>query len=88
MKNIPTFEDFINENINEASFTENMSKETLEVYRKYAKLIDVSDPNAINSHKKLGDTITMDPDFINNKQKQLLQRALNWAMTFAIEQER
>jgi hypothetical protein len=88
MKNIPTFEEFINENINEASFTENMNKDTLEIYQNYAKLIDVTSKDSINSHEALRKALDSDESVQKSSQKRLLQQALSWAMTFAIEQER
>jgi hypothetical protein len=88
MKSIPTFEEFVNENINEASFTENMNKDTLEIYQNYAKLIDVTNKDGINSHEALRKALDSDESVQKSSQKRLLQQALSWAMTFAIEQER
>jgi hypothetical protein len=78
----------VNESLNEASFVENMNAEALEIYRKYVKLIDVTDKNAINSHDKLNKELSNDEDFQKCAQKSIVQKALNWAITFAIEQER
>lgn len=89
MKHIQTFDSFLNEaNLNEAYFTETMNNEALRIYRKYIDLIDVTDKNAINSRDKLNKELANDEEFQNCVQKLVVQKALNWGITFAIEQER
>jgi len=85
MKHIHTYESFLNEG---SSFTEDMNTDALEIYRKYVKLIDVTDKNAINTHDKLNKELSNDEAFKKCSQKATVQKALNWAITFSLEQER
>ena len=81
-------ESLLDESLNEAYFTETMNNEALRIYRKYIDLIDVTDKNAINSRDKLNKELANDEEFQNCVQKLVVQKALNWGITFAIEQER
>ena len=88
MKYVRTFEQFINEkytHINEASFTEAMDSDTLELYREYRKQIDNND---ITDHGTLDKALKNDTNVRKNKQKRLLQKALAWVITFNQRMER
>jgi len=88
MKYVRTFEQFINEkytHINEASFTEDMDSDTLELYREYRKQIDNND---ITDHGTLDKALKNDTNVRKNKQKRLLQKALAWVITFNQRMER
>lgn len=75
-------------NLKEASFISQMNPDTLKLYREYAQKIDIFDRNAINNHQVLDSVMAKDPRVQKNNQKQLLQQALGWAITFAQEMER
>jgi len=74
--------------LNEGSYVEKMAPDTKELYFKYAKEIDVTDPNKIRDHKQLDDALKADPAFTKLSQQYLLKQALGWAITFAQQMER
>ena len=74
--------------LDEGSYVEKMAPDTKELYFKYAKEIDVTDPNKIRDHKQLNDTLKADPAFTKPSQQHLLKQALGWAITFAQQMER
>lgn len=90
MKNLSTFEEFLNESIaesnslNEASFTENMDDVTKAVYREYSQMI----PGKIKTHDALKSALDKDPNVKQLKSDRTLRTALAWALTYAQEMER
>ena len=71
-----------------SSFVQKMTPDNAAVYREYVQKIDVTDSNAINDHDTLQKVMLNDPRVQKSTQKQLLQTALGWAITFAQEMER
>lgn len=71
-----------------SSFVQRMTPDNAALYREYVQKIDVTDPNAINNHDTLQKVMLNDPRVQKSNQKQLLQTALGWAITFAQEMER
>jgi hypothetical protein len=74
--------------IKEASFFDNMNEETKALYREYIQKIDIMDRTAIYNHDLLNKALMADPRVQKSGQKNTLQKALAWAITFAQEMER
>lgn len=74
--------------LSEGSFQDQMNPDTKALYSEYVQKIDIFDRNAINDHDTLQKVMLNDPRVQKSSQKNLLQTALGWAITFAQEMER